>query len=126
MIDIVMHRKRLPRIAAVDAGAGCVHKVLDGGVAAALEKIGEAGKIARDVGLRMRKRMAHARLRSEMQDALRALPFKEVPDFDRICDIQLKKAESGMRRQLSQSRFLQLYVVVVAQDVEADNFVDAR
>ncbi len=45
-------------------------------MAAAFEDVGEANEIGVDIGERIDQRMAHARLRREMNDTRKAMPLE--------------------------------------------------
>src|SRR5436853_7937485 len=77
MIDVVMLGERLPGVQAVDRTARGEHDVLDVRVPAALQDVLKAEDVAFDVRERILDRIAHAGLRGEMNDALRASFPKE-------------------------------------------------
>ena len=69
----LVHRKRHPRVGAIDGTRRGEHQVLDAVVPAAFQHVERAGDVAVDVGLRRLERIAHAGLGAQMHHAVEAL-----------------------------------------------------
>ena len=87
------------------------------------QNIHKAHKIRIDVSLRIGQRVPDSRLRGQVDDAIKAMCFKQSIDPVAIFEGELLKAESGTTFQLSQSVELELWLIVVVEIVEADHGV---
>src|SRR3546814_6425394 len=95
--------------------------MLDAVVAAAFENVGEADQIAVDIGVRVDQRIAHTGLRGEVDHALEALFREQRRHAVAIGEIELDEAEARLAFELRKTRVLEAHVVVVVDDVEADD-----
>ena len=109
--------------AAVHARAAGHHQVRDAMAAAVLQHAGDAGEIAGHVGVRMIERVAHAGLRGEVHDLLRAVRVEHRRERGGVGDVHLLEAKAGMRGERSQPGLLERRRVVVVQVVDADHAV---
>ena len=125
MIDILMHGERHLRIRAVHRAGRRVDEMLGAVVPAAFEDVGEADDVAVDVRERILQRVAHARLRCEVNHASELLPREQLLHARPVREIQLDEAEVRPLPQLREPRFLKRDVVVVVEVVEPDDFVAA-
>ena len=90
-------------------------------VAAALEDVGEADEIGVDIGVRIDQRMAHARLRREMDDMGKAVTLEQRGHALAVGEIELGELEAVELGELREPRLFQLGIVVVVDVVEADH-----
>ncbi len=94
-------------------------------VPARFEDVEEAGDVGADVLVRVRQRVAHARLRREVDDTVEALVGKQPTHRVAVGNVNLVEREVGVI-QLLQSRELEVDVVILVQVVETDDGVAAR
>src|SRR6185295_16290999 len=93
--------------------------------AAALEDIGEADQVGLHVRARVLERIAHARLRREVQHRVRLLALEYFLQGGGIGDIHARKAKALPALQAREARLLQLDRVVGREVVDADHLVAA-
>ena len=89
MVHVVVLGERHVRVAAIDARARRVHQVRHLAVAAPLQHIGEADDVAVDIGMRVDQRIAHAGLRSKMNNLVEALGLEQGLHAGPVGNIQL-------------------------------------
>ena len=123
MVDVLVHREGHGGVGAVDAAAARVREVLHALVAAGLEHVGEADEVALDVGVRVGERVADARLGGQVDDALGAGGGRV--DGGRVGEVFADVAVAGVPGEPLEARLLEADVVVVVDDVEADDLVAA-
>ena len=99
--------------------------MLDAVVAAALEHVGGADHVALDVGERVLDRVAHARLRGEVDHALELLAGEQLGHARAVREVELDEAEPRQLLQQLEPRELEAHVVVVVEVVEPDDLVAA-
>ena len=92
-------------------------------VAAALQNIDEADKVAVDVGVRVLQGIAHACLRRQVHDHIKLLGFEQLRRLLAVGQFLLRKLKTRHRLQLGQPVLLQLHVIVIVQIVKADHVV---
>ena len=100
------------------------------GVAARFEDVGEGNDVALHIGARIFEAVADARLGREVNDPVEAMLGKARLDRLPIGEIGLDEVvldalAHRQRVELAQPRQLQVAVVIVVDDVEADNAVAA-
>ena len=106
MIDVLIDGERHVRVGAVDRTGGRVDQVLDAVVAAPFDDVQKAGHIAVDVDMRIVDRMAHARLRGEMDHAVEFLGREQGLDTAAIGQIQLYEVKILVPLQYFEPRTL--------------------
>ena len=126
VVDRVLHRERQLAVGAVDRARRGIDEVLDATVAAGLEHVDEADQVRLDVRVRIGQRIAHARLRRQVDHALRAKLGERTFERRPVLERTAHEAEVRVRRELGEARFLQRRVVVVVEVVVAEHVVAAR
>src|SRR5438270_12117958 len=119
MIDVVVLGEGLLRIRAVHGARRRVDEMLDGVMAASLEDVQEAGDVALGVRVRVRERVADARLRGKMNDALRLVTREQLLDRGTIGDVAAHELETLELAKDIQPGMLQRRIVVVVEVVDA-------
>jgi len=99
--------------------------MLHGLVPAALQNIERANDVAVHVGMRCLDRVAHARLRPQVHDALEFLARKALRHAGGIGKVELDEAKARILLQQLQARHLQIDVVVLVEIIEADYLITA-
>ena len=89
---------------------------------AAFQQVGEAHQVGLDVRRGVFERIAHARLRGEVQHGLRFYPFKNGGERRRVGNVDLAEIDP----ELLQPVALELHRVVRREIVDADDLVAAR
>ena len=92
-------------------------------VAAGLEDVEEADDVRLDVDVRVRDRIAHARLRGEVDDDVELFRFKELEHERLVRHVALEEAVSVVPAEDVQPGILQVDVVVIVHAVEPDDLV---
>ena len=92
---------------------------------AALEDVGGADHVAFDVGQRVLDRIAHARLRREVDHALEPLAGEKPGHARAVREVELDEAEPRELLQHLEPRELEAHIVVVVEVVEPDDLVAA-
>ncbi len=100
--------------------------MLDAAVPARFEDVDEADEIALDVRVRILDRIAHAGLRGEIDHALGLEVGERALHRGAIFERGAHEAETRLRRQAREPRFLELRIVVRVEVVVAEHFVAAR
>src|SRR3984893_7418797 len=95
-------------------------------VAAALQHVDEALDIRVDIGVRVFKRIANARLGREMNDDRKTMLLEQQSDCRAIGQIELHKGEFGMALENLETGFLQFGIVIIVDDIEADDLAAVR
>lgn len=96
------------------------------GVAAALQNVGKAHHIAFNVRMRVLQRIAHARLRRQMNDSVKLLTGKQTGDAITIRHIELHKGEVFARREATEAAVFEIDIVVIVEVVKPHDLVAAR
>ena len=134
MIDLIVCRIRNLRVGSVNARAGRVDKMPDAGIScrrtvirmpARLENIVKADQIGPDIGIRMRNRIPHARLRREVHNNVRFALRKSARYKLLIRDISPDKRKVRIRRQPGQPLFFNCDIIIIVHIVDA-GYADAR
>src|SRR5258707_9356504 len=94
-------------------------------VTAAFEDVTEADEVRIDVGLGILERVAHARLRREMDHRIELLAREERAHRRAIGDVAAYELELSLAREAREPRLLQANVVVIVQVVEAGDALAA-
>src|SRR5688500_1821057 len=93
---------------------------------AALQDVQRSGQVAVGVGVRVLDRVAYARLRREVHDAL-VCALRERRFHGRsVREVDSLEAESLLRLEPGEAGLLERGVVVRVEVVEADDFIAAR
>jgi hypothetical protein len=87
---------------------------------AALQDVEKTLHVGRHVGVRILQRVAHARLRREVDDRAEARPAEQRFHLPEIRDVHVDEPELRVL-QPRQARFLEADIVVVVQVVDADH-----
>ncbi len=124
VIGVVVLAEGQLAIGAVDAGAAREDEMLAGLVPAAFQNVQEAGHIAVDIGVRVRKRVAHARLRGQMHDAGKRVLAGTTAARQAASAISSRwNAKLRVRAKLLQARLLQRWIVVAVEVVDSDDLM---
>ena len=100
--------------------------MLDAVVTAALQHVQRAGQVAVGVGVRVLDRVAHARLRREVHDALERALREQRLHGRAVGEVDPLEPESLLRLEPREAGLLERGVVVRVEVVEADDLVAAR
>ena len=95
-------------------------------VTAAFQDVDEALEIGIDIGMGMLQRVAHAGLRREMDHHGEATLSEQRLCRRTVGEVELHKAEVGLALEDIQARFLQLRIVIVVDDIEANDLPAGR
>ena len=125
MIDIVVLRKRQPRIGAVYRARGRVNQVPDSRLSRPFEHVAEAHQISVDVRGRVDHRVTHARLRREMGNHIEVIGRKQMRHGFAVGDVHFMEREFRVAAQAGKAGFLEADVVIVVEVVYADDRVAA-
>ena len=123
MIDAVLDTERHLVVAAIDrTGAGIDH-MRDPAMARDLQQIQMAHHIRLDIGARILERIAHARLRAEMDDPVEVLIGETRFESGVIGEIGFDRDEAVARRvfDAGDAVALQLHRVIGIEAVETDD-----
>ena len=90
-------------------------------MAAGLEDIIKADYIRLDIGVGVRYRIAHPRLRREVDNYLRRVFAEHFAHFVLIREVRFDKNKISMLLKLFEPRFFQADIIVVVDAVEADD-----
>jgi hypothetical protein len=126
MVDVVVHREGQRGVGPIDGAAGGVDQVRDPHVPAALQDVQEGDDVRVDVGVGVGQRVAHPRLRGQVDHAVEPSPAEQLGDGGALGEVQLAEAEARVPPQLRQPRLLEGDVVVVVEAVDPDEVVAAR
>jgi hypothetical protein len=94
-------------------------------MAASLEDVLESDNVRLDVRMRILDRISHASLRGEMHNAAEAMRREQRLHRAAIGDINFLEAKAASRFKPRQSREFEVWVVVVVEVVDANNFITA-
>ena len=121
MVDglILGERQRVAR--PVHAGRGRVHEVRDARVAAAFDHVTERRQVVPEIRLRIDERVAHARLRGEMNDVRERVVAEEPVRRLGIGEVDALEPEAWALGQPREARFLQRDVVVRIEIVDTQH-----
>ena len=93
--------------------------------AAAFEDVLEADDVRVDVRVRVRDRVAHARLRGEVHDAVEPVLHEQRLHARAVGDVHLHEREAALWYEAREPRLLQRRVVVVVEVVKTHNLLAA-
>lgn len=125
VVNIVADREGHLRVRTIHRTAGCVDKVSNLLVTAALQDIEKAIDITGGVGFGVRQRIANTRLGSEVDDSIELFSLEQVCDSLIVDQVQLLKLEVGFRCELGEPSLFQVDTIVIIQIVETDNPIAA-
>jgi hypothetical protein len=89
--------------------------------AATFQHIEETDQIGADIGVRVDKRMADARLGGEMHDMRKAVRSEQTRDRLTIGDVDMLVLETGAHLELGETCFFQARIVIGIEVVETDH-----
>jgi hypothetical protein len=95
-------------------------------VTARLEDVSEPNQVRVHVGLGVRQRIPDAGLSREVNDPGRPVPLEQVWHPVAVTDVQWLEHEPGEWRELGEARALEVWVVVLAEVVDADDSLAVR
>ena len=136
IVDAVFDAEGNLLVAAVNRARRSIHEVPHRMVPAGFEYIIEADDVALDIDVRILDRIAHARLRRQVDDDVEPILFKQFLDQIAIGDAAADEGVTGMPGRaghdvcfrgrvlgvdLAEAIFLQCGIVVVVEIVEADD-----
>ena len=112
-------------IGAIHRAGGSKHQVLDIVMAATLDDVQKTGDVGRHVDMRILRGVAHTRLRGKVDHAPWLVRGKRRLDRRAIGQIRRYMGVVRVIHEARQPRLLQVHVVVVAEVVDADDFITA-
>lgn len=100
-----------------------LHRVI---VACSLEEVVEADQVRVDIDIRVVDAVAHAGLRGEIDEDVKAVGRKELVDERLVCDVAADEDPAGLRGlrgflNFPETVLLQLERVVIGHAVDADD-----